>query len=227
VPRFILCALTGVVINQILFIKGLSLTLSIHAALLALVTPIFITFVATWLGHEKFTPYTIAGFALGITGAVMLVLKKEVHGSGSNILLGNILIIINAISYSFYFVLVKPLMKEYSAMHVIRWLFTFGLPFMIFFGWKDFTEIQWQLFTIKEFAALGLIVIGATFLAYLFNLYGINKLGAGITGSYIYTQPVFATLIAVFILGESLTLYKLFAAALIIIGVVLAGRKKT
>src|SRR5436305_8372500 len=31
-PRFLLCAITGVVINQMFFIKGLILTLSIHAS---------------------------------------------------------------------------------------------------------------------------------------------------------------------------------------------------
>ena len=52
VPRFILCALTGVVINQLLFIKGVSLTTPIHSALLSLATPIFITLIAAWLLNE-------------------------------------------------------------------------------------------------------------------------------------------------------------------------------
>lgn len=224
-PRFFLCAITGVVINQLLFIKGLSLTLSIHASLLILVTPIFITIVATWLGHEKFTGFTIAGLITGVSGAVMLVLEREVHGAGTNIVLGNIFIIINAISYAFYFVLVKPLMKAYTPIHVIRWLFTLGLPFILMIGWNEFQQINWALFSLKEYGILLLIVVGATFFAYLFNLYGISKLGAGITGSYIYTQPVFATAIAVFILGETLTIYKVAAACFIITGVLLVGKK--
>nr|MCU0333768.1 DMT family transporter [Chitinophagaceae bacterium] len=48
VPRFLLCAVTGVAINQILFIKGLSLTSTIHGSLLILGTPIFITAAAAW-----------------------------------------------------------------------------------------------------------------------------------------------------------------------------------
>src|SRR6476620_3438882 len=112
-PRFLLCAVTGVVINQMLFIKGLTLTLSIHASLLILVTPIFITFIAAWLGRESINVFKLIGLILGIAGSIILVLQKEVAGSGTNIVLGNILIILNAISYAFYFVLVKPLMKIY------------------------------------------------------------------------------------------------------------------
>ncbi|ULQ55763.1 DMT family transporter [Flavihumibacter rivuli] len=224
-PRFFLCSLTGVVINQLLFIKGLSMTLSIHAALLILVTPIFITFVAAWLDKESLTIWKILGLSLGIGGAALLVAGKESKGGGNNILVGNILIIINAISYAFYFALVKPLMKAYRPTHVIRWVFTLGLPFMVFFGWEEFKAVQWSGFQEKEWAALALIVLGATFFAYLFNIYGISKLGAGITGSYIYTQPIFATIIAVFFLGEHLTWPKVLAALLIVSGVWLVGKK--
>lgn len=224
-PRFLLCAITGVVINQLLFIKGLSLTLSIHAALLILITPIFISFVAAWLDKESLSNWKLAGLALGISGAVLLVAGKDRSGKAENMLLGNILVIINAISYSFYFALVKPLMKEYRPTHVLRWVFTLGLPFMAFFGWSQFQTIHWENFGQLEWMALALIVLGATFFAYLFNLYGINTLGAGVTGSYIYTQPVFAAIIAVIFLGESLTFNKVIAAALIISGVWLVNRR--
>ena len=223
IGRFILCALTGVVTNQLLFIKGLSMTLVIHAALLTLVTPIFITFIAAYVLKEKLSAFKMAGLVLGITGAMILISRKETAGSGDNVLLGDILIIVNAISYAFYFVLVKPLMEAYKPINVIRWVFTFGLPVMLLFGWGEFSAIEWSALHTKEYLALALIVIGATFLAYSFNLYSIHKLGASVTGSYIYTQPVFASLIAVFVMNESLSLIKGIAAFLILAGVFLVG----
>lgn len=223
--RFILCAITGVVINQMLFIKGLSMTLSIHASLLILVTPIFITMVAAWIGTEPLTFLKMTGLALGIGGAVMLALDRQHGGKGSDILWGDIFIIINAISYAFYFVLVKPLMLEYNPVHVIRWVFTIALVFVVPLGWNEFSKISWQDFGAKEYLATGFIVIGATFLAYLFNLYGIHRLGAGITGTYIYTQPIFAAVIAVLVLHEVFTLNKVIAAGLIVAGVLLVSRK--
>ena len=225
IPRFLLCAVTGVVINQLLFIKGLTLTLSIHASLLILVTPIFITFIAAWIGREALNIFKIIGLVLGISGSIILVLQKESTGAGTNILLGNILVILNAISYAFYFVLVKPLMKEYHPFEVIRWLFTFGFLFMFPIGWTEFRSIQWQLLSMTDYLVLGTIVFFATFLAYLFNLYGISKLGASVTGAYIYTQPIFAGLIAVFVMDERLTIQKIVAAALIIGGVLLVNKK--
>jgi drug/metabolite transporter (DMT)-like permease len=226
IPRFLVCAITGVVINQMLFIKGLTLTLSIHAALLMLVTPIFITFIAAWLGNERINSFQLAGLALGISGSVVLVLQKESSGGGTNILLGNTLVILNAISYAFYFVLVKPLMKEYHPFEVITWVFTLGTPFMLIIGWNQFASISWEAFSLNDYLVLGGIVLLATFLAYLFNLYGITVLGASITGSYIYSQPIFAGIFAIALTSERLSLYKIIAAALIVCGLLLVNKRK-
>lgn len=222
--RFILCAITGIVINQTLFIKGLSMTLSIHASLLILVTPIFITMVAAWMGTEPLTFFRLAGLIAGISGAVLLTLDRQHGGNARNILLGDIYIIINAISYAIYFALVKPLMQAYNPIHVIRWIFTLGFVFMLPIGWTEFHSIPWISFTGMDYLAVAFIVLGATFFAYLFNLYGINHLGGSVTGTYIYTQPFFAAIIAVLFLGEVFTGQKILAAILIGIGVLLVSR---
>ena len=224
IKRFILCAITGVAINQLLFLKGLSLTYSIHASLLMLTTPILIVFIAAWILKERLGIIKIAGLLLGIAGAVILVAGKENAGQGNSILWGDILIIINAVSYTFYFVLVKPLMLKYNPVVIIRWIFTFGLLLILPFGWTEFTVIKWEQFNNVDITCIILVVFTGTFLAYLFNVYGIKILGASIAGFYIYTQPVFAALIAMIFLKEELSLYKIIAAALIFTGVYLANK---
>ena len=224
IKRFLLCAITGVAINQLLFLKGLSLTYSIHASLLMLTTPILIVFIAAWILRERLSPVKLIGLALGIGGAAVLVLGKENSGEGNDILFGDILILINAVSYTFYFVLVKPLMLKYDPIVIIRWIFSFGFFLVLPFGWVEFTQIQWAHFTTIDYTCMALVVLTGTFLAYLFNVYGIKILGASIAGFYIYTQPVFAALIAMIFLKEPLSLYKMIAALLIFAGVFLANR---
>lgn len=223
--RLFLCAVTGIAINQLLFLKGLSLTYSIHAVLLMQITPILIVFVAAWILRERLGILKTIGLALGISGALVLILAKDNSGSGNNILLGDTLIIINAISYTIYFILVKPLMLKYEPIVIIRWIFTFGFVLVLPFGWTEFTQIPWEEYTAIDFTSMGLIVFTGTFLAYLFNVYGIKILGASVAGFYIYTQPFFAALIAMLFLHEELTLYKLIAAALIFSGVYLANKQ--
>ena len=226
IPRFLLCALTGVVINQILFIKGVSLTTPIHSSLLSLATPIFITLIAAWLLKEGFTWLQFIGLLLGIGGAILLIFLKDNKHLGSDILLGDIMVLINAISYAFYLVLVRPLMMRYSGIQVLRWIFTFGALVILPFGFPEFLATDWSAFQFSHWMALASVAIGATFLAYLLNLYGISKIGPSATGAFIYTQPVFAAVIAIIFAGEHFSLVKLIAAILIFSGVYLANLKK-
>jgi drug/metabolite transporter (DMT)-like permease len=225
IGRFVLCAICGIALNQTFFIKGLSLTFSIHAALLLLITPIIISLAAVFLLKEKLSIQKIIGLVLGSSGAVILITSKNNAGTGQHVLIGDTLIILNAIVYAAYFILVKPLMKIYNPVHVIRWVFTIGFFMVLPLGLNEFTQIPWATFNFTAWACLSLVVITGTFFAYLFNIFGINTLGAAVTGAYIYTQPVFATIIASIFLKEELSTYKIIAAVLIFTGVYLA--KKT
>ena len=224
--RFLLCALTGIAINQMLFIKGLTMSSIVHAALLTLVTPIVVMLFAIWVLKERFTLYKAAGLSLGIGGAVFLILQREGGQHASNYLLGDVFIIINAMSYALYFILVKPLMERYSALHVIRWVFTLGFFMMLPFCWKQTAEIPWNNISWVQLLILIYVATAGTFLAYYFNIYGIAKLGPSVTGTYIYTQPVFAVVIAIFAFGETVTWQKMISAALIFSGVFLVNQKK-
>ncbi len=225
IPRFLLCALTGVAINQLFFIKGLSLTTAIHSSLLSLATPIFITIIAAWLLREAFNWQKLAGLALGISGAVILILMKDAQANAQNMLLGDCFILVNAISYAFYLVLVRPLMASYRPIHVLRWVFTLGTFMILPFGMDQFLDTNWSAFGTAQWMAIFFAGFFLTFLAYLLNVYGLSVIGSSATGAYIYTQPVFAAIIAMLFMGEHFTLYKAFAAACIFGGVYLANRK--
>jgi drug/metabolite transporter (DMT)-like permease len=82
------------------------------------------------------------------------------------------------------------------------------------------------LFGTPQWLALAFVVLFVTFLSYLFTVYGLSELGPSVTGAYIYTQPVFATIIAMVFAGEHFTIIKGAAAVLIFSGVYLVNRKK-
>jgi drug/metabolite transporter (DMT)-like permease len=221
--RLALCGFTGIFLNQTLFIKGLTMTSTIHAALLMLSTPLLITGLAAFLLKEKLRWIQLVGLMLGLTGATILIMDRTDMGADS--MVGDGLIIINAISYAIYFILVKPLMQYYPPTQVIRWVFTFGAIGIIPFGIPQALDLQESGMHMQEILALGTVVIFGTYFAYLLNIRGIQVLGAGITGSYIYFQPVFATIIAILFLNDHPTPGKLLAGGLIFLGVYLNSRK--
>ena len=226
IPRFLICGLCGVGVNQIFFIKGASLTSPIHVSLLALSTPIAITIIAAGLLKETLTRNKILGLLLGISGAATLIFSRASNATGNDMLLGDVFIILNAVSYAFYLVLVRPLMATYSPVHVIRWVFVFGALIIVPLGFNDFVSTNWSEFGASHWFSLAFVVFGATFIAYLFIVYGISKLGATLTGAYVYTQPVFATITAMLLFNEKLSFVKILAAILIFSGVFLANKKR-
>ena len=184
-----------------------------------------ITFIAAWILKERLSKNKIIGLLLGISGAILLISSGENSGSGQEFLKGDLLVILSTISYTFYFILVKPLMNTYRPVDVMRWMFTLGFMIILPFGWEEFTKITWPVFGTFDYVLLFLIVVPGTFLAYLFNVYGIKILGASVAGAYIYSQPVFAVIIAVLFLHEKLILSKIIAGLLIFAGVYLVNKQ--
>lgn len=224
--RFIACGLTGIAINQLLFLKGLSLTYSNHAALLMLATPILIVLMAAWVLKESLSFQKVTGLVFGLTGATLLIVSGNRTGSGSQVLLGDLLVLLNALSYALYFILVKPLMQKYNNVMIIRMVFTIGTLVILPFGWNEFQQIPWTEYSVQDGIYLFIIVFCGTFLAYLFNIYGIRTLGASVAGSYIYIQPFLASLIAMLMLNERLSVFEMFAGCMIVAGVIVINSKK-
>src|SRR5258705_12798626 len=139
-----------------------------------LCSPILITLLALWILKERITILKIAGLILGVVGSVVLITGKQTASQPKDYLTGDIFIVLNGISYAFYFVLVKPLMERYTPLQVVRWAFTFGFVMMLPVGWMQFGEIQWRHFNINNSIVLAFIVLAGTCLAYVFNSYGIR-----------------------------------------------------
>ena len=101
--RFFELGLFGVAINQMLFFEGLSRTSNINAALIMTSTPILVTLMAFLFLKEHLRWIQSAGIALGLAGAVTLILQYR-HSSGKPTAMGDLMVFINAASYALYMV---------------------------------------------------------------------------------------------------------------------------
>lgn len=216
------CGLFGVVINQEMFFLGLSITTPINASLIMIMTPILVFVISFFLAHETATWQKILGLIAGFSGALLILAGKEFSFSGKTVL-GDLFILINATSYAVYLVIVRPLMKKYHPLTVIKWVFFFGLFPVTLFGWQQFSHIAWHTFTTPIWLALAFVVICTTFFAYLLNILALREVHSSVVGAYIYLQPVLATLISVWLGKDALSAEKITAALLIFGGVYLVS----
>jgi drug/metabolite transporter (DMT)-like permease len=225
--RFIAGGLFGVAANQILFFKGLNLTTPINASIIMVATPVLVLLIGALAATERISTIKTLGILLGAGGAVLLIMNRTLPSSfAANPTLGNLFVLLNAASYAVYMVIAKPLMKKYQPLFVIKWVFLFGMLFVLPFGWQEFSAIQWQSFPPDVVWKTLYIVVGVTFVTYLFNMFALKHLHASVVSIYIYVQPVIAALHAISLGKDQLTLIMTGSSILIFSGVFLVSRNK-
>jgi drug/metabolite transporter (DMT)-like permease len=224
--KFFVAAVFGVVINLLFFFKGLEYTSPIHASAIMTIIPIIILVLSSYILKETITSIKIIGIIVALCGALILTVYGKSSRVGDNVPLGNLLILINAISYSIYVILIKKLTEKYHPFTFIKWLFLIGLVILIPFGYKDLSEVQWLSFTPYITFSVIFVVAGATFGTYLLNPYALSKLRASTVGIFIYLQPVIATLFALSVGADFIDAIKIGAMILIFTGVYLVTAKR-
>ncbi len=221
-----ICGFFGVAANQLMFFYGLNITTPINAGIIMTSNPILVLVASAIILKNKITINKLAGIFLGISGALLLLLFKADFSFNTETLLGDLFIFLNALSYGVYLVLAVPLMKKYKPLTVIKWVFTFGVIFVIPFGFNQFTEIDWSSFSSVIWLKFAFVIVGTTFLAYLFNIYGLKKLNPSTVSTYIYLQPLLAATFAIWAGKDELDWVKIVAAILIFSGVYLVSKTK-
>lgn len=229
--RLIICGMLGVAANQLFFFNGLNLTSPIDASIIITAVPVLVIIFSFFLLKEKITSNKLLGVLFGGVGAFLLIWYGQ-SAQGTSSLLGNLFIFTNACSYGLYLVLVKPLMKSYNAITVISWVFLFGFLFMLPFGFEGAMETDFTSFTSNTYFAFAFVIIGTTFLAYLFNIYALKNVSPAVNGSYIYLQPAVSFImvsIYAYWLGheqykQDISSIKIISCFLVFMGVFLISR---
>ena len=215
-----LAAITGISLNQILSINGIAHTNPVHASLLNMATPIFVSLLATVFLKERFGWNKILGLLLGISGAWMMIVTRNAGISQNpSTLIGDAMVLIAAVCYSSYLILIKNITGKYHFITVLKYVFLMGTIVSTPYCLSDFQNISWSTIPLSAYYWFFHILFLGTFLSYLLMNWGVQQWGPSKTGSFVYFQPLFGTLGAIFILNESLTPTKIIAGVLIVAGV--------
>ena len=157
---------------------------------------------------------------------LLILFGEKTQPNAPNIPLGNIFFIVNATSYAIYLIIVKPLVAKYSSITLMKFFFLFAIFMNIPIGGSEFLAVDWAHLDFNVWWKLVFVVVGTTYLTYLFNIYALKQLSPSTIGAFIYLQPVLATFFAILAGADTLNALRLGAAALIFLGVFLSTRKK-
>lgn len=226
--RLIFCAFCGMVVNMLSFFKGLDLSTPINSSVLVTTTPIIVVVLSAILIKEKVGWRKASGIGIGLVGALLLILYgQEIRQDAPNIPLGNSLFVVNAFFFGLYLIVVKKLVDKYHPFTLMKWLFLVGVIINAPVALGEFIEVQWTQLPLDVMLKMAFVVIGTTFLAYLFNIFALTQLKASTVSSFVYLQPVIGILFAVAMGQDALTAIKIGAAVLVMVGVYLVSKRPT
>jgi drug/metabolite transporter (DMT)-like permease len=219
-PVLLLCSFLGVTANMALYLEGLSRSTATNAGLMMCLIPVFTFAIAAAARHERFQPSRAVGVLVALFGVSMLhwaeapELARE-HG------LGNLLMVLNTLSYATYLVISRPLLARYPPLVLIAWVFVLAVPFA---PWLARGERLLPQAGAGAWWALAFILVFPTSVAYLLNTFALARLRASTTAMYVYVQPLITGLGSRIVLGEQLTRGTVLSAACVFVGIWLVAR---
>ena len=228
--KLFFAALLGIVLNQGSFIFGVSLTSPINASIVTTTTPIITMIIAAFYLKEPVTGKKVIGIFVGAAGALLLILSSQSAAAGSgksSNIWGDLLCLLAQFSFSFYFVLFKGLIGKYSPITLMKWMLTYASICTIPFSYNHIAGIDFLNLPSELYMGIIYVVLGGTFLPYLFIPIGQNLLRPTVACMYNYVQPIVASLIAVLWGMDTFGVMKGIAVALVFTGVYIVTQSKS
>lgn len=224
--RLAVLSIFGVTLNQLLFISGLSLTKASNTSLLAVTIPIFALTAGAIAKTEKLGRIKIVGIALAALGVILLIDPRNASFS-SETTTGDILIVVNSLSYGIYVAVSKDVVTRNGAFRSMMWIFVFAGIICVPLGLVSLSQIPVADVSGSIWMLIVYIAIGATAAPYLLNAWALARVSPSTVAVFVYLQPVIGFLLAVIFLGERVGVNFLFAGLLIFTGLFLTTRRST
>lgn len=225
--KIFFASLFALVFNQGVFIFGLSLTSPIDASIVTTTLPIVTMIIAAIYLKEPVTNMKVLGIFVGAMGALILIMSSQTAGSGNSSILGDLLCLVAQISFSIYLTVFKGLSQKYSPITLNKWMFVYASMCYIPFSYHDVAGIQWAEISTVAYLQAGYVVLGGSFLAYIFIMTAQRLMRPTVVSMYNYMQPIVASIAAI-IMGLGVFGWeKGIAVALVFLGVYIVTQSKS
>lgn len=225
--KIFFASLFALVFNQGVYIFGLSMTSPIDASIVTTTLPIVTMIIAAIYLKEPVTNLKVLGIFVGAMGALILIMSSQTADGGNSSIIGDLLCLVAQISFSIYLTVFKGLSQKYSPVTLNKWMFVYASMCYIPFSYHDVASIQWAEISTAAFVQVGYVVVGGSFLAYIFIMTAQRLMRPTVVSMYNYMQPIVASIAAI-IMGLGVFGWEKGAAiALVFLGVYIVTKSKS
>jgi drug/metabolite transporter (DMT)-like permease len=222
-PLLALTAFVGFGISLLAQFAGTKLSTAAAGALITSATPAFIVLFAWLILRERASGRQWLGLGIASVGVLVVSLLGDQPATeeATNPVLGNLLLIVAAVTWALYSVLVKLNAQKYTALAITLVVTAFGIPTI---APVAAIELRTQTIgTITLPVVLGLLYIGIASTAIAFFLWNksFELLDAATASLFFFAQPVVGALLSAIFLGQRLGWSFIVGGGLILCGALL------
>jgi drug/metabolite transporter (DMT)-like permease len=217
-PRFIACALIGHAVHIAAVVHGMNLSTAFSSSLVLTSGPIFTLAILALLGAERLRASQVAGTAVACVG-MALFLSDKFAGGFAQAGVGDLLLLVAALSFSLYIILVQPLVKRYGTLIVLSYTLLFAAPPILALTVKSFVDLDPAQLTAGVWIGLFWALVVSSFCGWLMWTWVNAVRGVARSAPFNYLMPPIAGVVAWLTLGEAFTWLKILGAAITMAGV--------
>lgn len=218
-----LYSVLGASINQICFLEGLARSTATNASIILVSIPLFALAFAVVLGRERLSPTTVLGIAIGLSGAVLLIVPRGGVDVSARAAAGNLLLLLGGTSYALYLVLTRPILTRHDPVRIVTWVFAFAAVTVLPIGVTGLPDLMRTGVSRTGWISVAYVVVGGTTLPYLVNNWALARVKSSLVAVYILLQPVVAVSLGRVFLHEQVGRHTATAALLVAVGVGLSA----
>ncbi len=226
-PVLLFLALTGVTFFFTAQYTGIQMAgASIAAILVCLLSPVLITIFSRVIFKEYLAKRQILGIGIAAVGTYIVVAGGTTNFSENpTFLLGSLILLSTPILWATYSLLGKKITDKYDPFLVATYVNVLGALCLIPFALIENSFHQIVKISFNGWLAILYLAITCSFLGYYIWLYVMKKVGATVTSSFLFAEPLITVLFAIILVEEILSSSIILGGFLIFIGVYLVTKK--
>lgn len=225
---FFFAAMLSIVLNQCCYTIGLSITSPVNASIMTTMMPIITMILAALFLKEPITGKKVMGVFCGAVGAFLLITTGSRVASGNGgVLLGDLLCLSAQLCFAIYLTVFKHLIQRYTVITCMKWMITYAAIVIMPISFSRMQQLPWADIPAKTWWETAFVVVGGTFLAYIFMMQGQKILRPTVVAMYNYVQPIIACIVSVAIGLGVFGLWQALAVVLVFFGVWLVTQSKS
>ena len=225
---YIFClAFLGIVLNGVLFFKGIALTSPINTSIISSTTPAIVCIIGVLFLREKITLRNIISIVFSILGILLLLTNAKISSLFSiNFNKGDLIILGAIVSNGLYIIGSKKMLKKYSSTKILTYLFLFTSLILLpsLYLEKDL----YVLSNISNKAIISLIYMGifSSLFAFLLQQQGIKKIGPVKASIYTNLIPIYSIILSAIILKERVSFIQIISMILVLLAIAINTLKQ-